>query len=200
MARTLEHIGSDEVLLFSTDYPHWHFDGEDALPDGLPAETMRRMLVDNPLETYPRLAGATRLSGNWSRHEEKVPMNAPVLQKSLQQRLSHRRLRHSSGAEIAGSAAALPAGALAGAQPRPSAGICARGSTPSSPTRACRPPASASMPTRPMARPPGSDLPLMRKQHLDPNGVEVGMLVALARGGMEEQQPGFRRRAVARGQ
>jgi uncharacterized protein len=39
--------------------------------------------------------------------------------------------------------------------------------------------------------PPGSDLPLMRKQHLDPNGVEVGMLVALARGGMEEQNQDF---------
>ena len=33
---TLEHIGSDRVLLFSTDYPHWHFDGEDVLPEGLP--------------------------------------------------------------------------------------------------------------------------------------------------------------------
>ena len=40
-------------------------------------------------------------------------------------------------------------------------------------------------------RPPGSDLPLMRKQHLDRNGVQVGMLVALARGGMEEQNQDF---------
>ena len=36
LARTLEHIGSDRMLLFSTDYPHWQFDGEDVLPDGLP--------------------------------------------------------------------------------------------------------------------------------------------------------------------
>ena len=35
LARTLDHIGSDRMLLFSTDYPHWHFDGEDVLPDGL---------------------------------------------------------------------------------------------------------------------------------------------------------------------
>lgn len=34
---------------------------------------------------------------------------------------------------------------------------------------------------------PGSDLPLMRAQHLDPNGVEHGMLMALSRGGMEER-------------
>ena len=39
-ARTLEHIGSDRMLLFSTDYPHWHFDGEDVLPDGLPDDTL----------------------------------------------------------------------------------------------------------------------------------------------------------------
>ncbi len=31
----------------------------------------------------------------------------------------------------------------------------------------------------------------MRKQHLDPNGVQTGMLVALGRGGMEEQNQGI---------
>ena len=36
LARTLEQIGSDRMLLFSTDYPHWQFDGDDVLPDGLP--------------------------------------------------------------------------------------------------------------------------------------------------------------------
>ncbi len=55
LKRTLEHIGCDRMLLFSTDYPHWHFDGEDVLPDGLPAEAVRRLLIDNPLDTYPRL-------------------------------------------------------------------------------------------------------------------------------------------------
>jgi len=35
--------------------------------------------------------------------------------------------------------------------------------------------------------PPGSDLALMRKQHLDPNGVEYGMLMQLSKGGMEER-------------
>jgi predicted TIM-barrel fold metal-dependent hydrolase len=35
--------------------------------------------------------------------------------------------------------------------------------------------------------PPGSDLELMRRQHLDANGVEVGMLMPLSRCGMEER-------------
>lgn len=52
---TLEHIGSDRVLVFSTDYPHWQFDGEDVLPEGLSDATLRKLLIDNALETYPRL-------------------------------------------------------------------------------------------------------------------------------------------------
>jgi uncharacterized protein len=59
LARVLEHIGSDDVLLFSTDYPHWHFDGDDVLPDGLADDLVRKLLVDNPLETYPRLRDGT---------------------------------------------------------------------------------------------------------------------------------------------
>src|SRR6266508_2783340 len=39
--------------------------------------------------------------------------------------------------------------------------------------------------------PPGSDLALMRTQHLDPNGVEYGMLMQLSRGGMEERNLEF---------
>ncbi len=58
LARTLAHIGSDRMLLFSTDYPHWQFDGEDVLPEGLSAATVRRLMIDNPLETYPRLRPA----------------------------------------------------------------------------------------------------------------------------------------------
>jgi len=61
------------VLLFSTDYPHWHFDGVEALPDGLSEATMRRVLVDNPLATYPRLAGSTTFVGKSETNEEKVP-------------------------------------------------------------------------------------------------------------------------------
>lgn len=39
--------------------------------------------------------------------------------------------------------------------------------------------------------PPGSNLDLMRTQHLDANGVEYGMLIALSRGGLEERNLDF---------
>jgi len=59
--RVLEEIGSDEMLLFATDYPHWQFDGQDALPDNLPADLVRKITIDNPLATYPRLSDKERV-------------------------------------------------------------------------------------------------------------------------------------------
>jgi uncharacterized protein len=58
--RLIDHLGSDELFLFSTDYPHWQFESDDALPPGLPAELVRKILHDNPVATYPRLAVATQ--------------------------------------------------------------------------------------------------------------------------------------------
>ncbi|HEY0419419.1 MAG TPA: amidohydrolase family protein [Acetobacteraceae bacterium] len=55
LLRILDHMQSDELLLFSTDYPHWQFDGTDVLPDGLPESLVRRMMLDNPRATYARL-------------------------------------------------------------------------------------------------------------------------------------------------
>ncbi|MDQ8727409.1 amidohydrolase family protein [Bradyrhizobium sp. LHD-71] len=60
LERLLEQLGSEDILLFSTDYPHWHFDGDDAVPDGLPDALVRKMLFDNPLMTYPRLSHTAR--------------------------------------------------------------------------------------------------------------------------------------------
>ncbi len=55
LMRLMEHLGSDEMLLFSTDYPHWQFEGADALPPGLDAGLARKIMIDNPRRTYPRL-------------------------------------------------------------------------------------------------------------------------------------------------
>jgi len=54
--RLFDHMQSDELLLFSTDYPHWQFDGDDAIPPHLPASLVSRMCAENPLETFPRLS------------------------------------------------------------------------------------------------------------------------------------------------
>jgi predicted TIM-barrel fold metal-dependent hydrolase len=72
LLRTLEHIGSDRMLLFSTDYPHWQFEGEEALPDGLPETLIRRILIDNPLETYPRLQDGVPMRDNAGINKEAV--------------------------------------------------------------------------------------------------------------------------------
>jgi predicted TIM-barrel fold metal-dependent hydrolase len=53
--RIIEQIDSDRMLLFASDYPHWQFEGDHVLPGGLSADLLRRIRVDNPLETYPRL-------------------------------------------------------------------------------------------------------------------------------------------------
>jgi predicted TIM-barrel fold metal-dependent hydrolase len=58
LERLMNHMESDRLLLFSTDYPHWQFDGDRAIPEGLSPSLVRRMMVDNPRETYPRLQEA----------------------------------------------------------------------------------------------------------------------------------------------
>ena len=48
----MDHIGSDEMLLFSTDYPHWQFDGLAAIPAGMDPGLARKIMAENPLRTY----------------------------------------------------------------------------------------------------------------------------------------------------
>ena len=49
-------IGSDEVICFSTDYPHWDFDSpHEALAPNLPDDLARKIFVDNARATYRRL-------------------------------------------------------------------------------------------------------------------------------------------------
>lgn len=52
---TLDHIAGDNMLLFSTDFPHWHFEGDNAIPPGLPSEILPGLLFGNALAIYPRL-------------------------------------------------------------------------------------------------------------------------------------------------
>ncbi len=62
-ARIMEQLGSDDLLLFSTDFPHWQFDGTAMLPRGLSAAQTRKILIDNPRATYARLAATRKIGG-----------------------------------------------------------------------------------------------------------------------------------------
>lgn len=42
-----ETVGSDECLIFATDFPHWDFDPPTVLPKGLGETTLQRILHDN---------------------------------------------------------------------------------------------------------------------------------------------------------
>jgi len=49
----LDEIGTDEMLLFSSDYPHFDFDSPArSLPSGLPVETRRRIMFENAASWY----------------------------------------------------------------------------------------------------------------------------------------------------
>ena len=54
--RLFDHMQSEELILFSTDYPHWQFDGDEVLPKGLSPGLVRKIMVDNPMATYGRLS------------------------------------------------------------------------------------------------------------------------------------------------
>jgi predicted TIM-barrel fold metal-dependent hydrolase len=52
----IDQMGSDELICFSTDYPHWDFDSPlEALPPRLPEDLARKIYLDNARATYRRL-------------------------------------------------------------------------------------------------------------------------------------------------
>lgn len=53
--RAIEHLRSDDVLLYASDYPHWQFDGDAVVPSGFSSALRRKITIDNPLATYARL-------------------------------------------------------------------------------------------------------------------------------------------------
>jgi predicted TIM-barrel fold metal-dependent hydrolase len=53
--RAIDHLRSDDMLLYASDFPHWQFDGDETMPAGLPEGLQRKILVDNPIATYNRL-------------------------------------------------------------------------------------------------------------------------------------------------
>lgn len=53
--RIIEHFRSDAMLLWASDWPHWQFDGDAAIPPGIPARLLPKLLRENALATYGRL-------------------------------------------------------------------------------------------------------------------------------------------------
>lgn len=53
LLQVIEQLESDEMLMFSTDYPHWHFDrNEEAWPVTLPHEQMAKIMAENARAFY----------------------------------------------------------------------------------------------------------------------------------------------------
>lgn len=54
MLQILEQLESDDLLMYATDYPHWHIDDRpsETLPQGLPPELRRKILADNARAFY----------------------------------------------------------------------------------------------------------------------------------------------------
>lgn len=51
----LRQIDCEDMLVFSTDFPHSQFTGDEALPDGLPEALVSKILFDNPRKAFARL-------------------------------------------------------------------------------------------------------------------------------------------------
>jgi hypothetical protein len=58
--RLFDDMQSDELLLFSTDYPHWQFEDDAALPEGMSPAMVRKVMMDNPHATHGRLRQTVR--------------------------------------------------------------------------------------------------------------------------------------------
>jgi predicted TIM-barrel fold metal-dependent hydrolase len=56
LPRIIDQLPSEDMLIFASDFPHWQHDGDDMLPSGLDDALRKKILIDNPLATYPRLS------------------------------------------------------------------------------------------------------------------------------------------------
>lgn len=53
LLKVIEQLESDDMLLFATDYPHWHFDTpEEAVPAAMPEQLARKVMAENARAWY----------------------------------------------------------------------------------------------------------------------------------------------------
>lgn len=57
LTQLFERVGTDDIFMFSTDYPHWHFEGTEALAVDLADDVQKKLLSQNARSTYVRLEG-----------------------------------------------------------------------------------------------------------------------------------------------
>ena len=187
ITRLMEHMGSDELLLFSTDYPHWQFDGTDAIPAGLDPALAQKIMVDNPLRTYARLEGGPsheRGRPEPHRHPAAEPVEAG--DRRLRHPSAPGRRRHRRGQQ---GAVSLSVEALAGACARPSASAIASLGRRGRPIRRASRRHAGAMRGR-TATIPAAISAFMAEQHLDPNNVALGILNPLTSGqGAQNPRP-----------
>lgn len=53
--RICEEVQSEDMWLYASDYPHWHFDDDDVLPDIGSSALKAKVLYENAQRAYPRL-------------------------------------------------------------------------------------------------------------------------------------------------
>ena len=95
--RAIDHLRSDAILLYASDFPHWQFDGDESIPAGIPAAdcTARSWWTTRSQPMIASFAGAR-------------PMNIEVRQsgqQNMKARVGYLRLRYSSQERARGSAA-----------------------------------------------------------------------------------------------
>jgi hypothetical protein len=54
--RVMDQLRSDALLLWASDWPHWQYEGDAAMPAGIPESLWPKLMRDNPLATYQRLS------------------------------------------------------------------------------------------------------------------------------------------------
>ena len=148
-------------------------------PPGLPETLRRKIMVDNPLATYPRLQGGRR-------NERRTSHSRRIAEPARQAR--PRRRRHPSAREVDRGAEALHGRSAGGTICRPSASRRGTAIAKGHPYPKVQPgDGSRRDAWPPDGGLPGSDLDFMRKQHLDPYGVEIGIMNPLAPSGQGDQ-------------
>ncbi len=187
LLRILDQAGSDELLLFSTDYPHWQFDGQDALPPLLPDSLKTRdpeTIRSRPIPVSRRIShesgAATRPQAGKSAIVRPVIADCdihPCLAKPSDI-LPYLPKRWQEHAMIYGM---LP-----------------RHGYQSGPAYPKGQPDAARLDSWPPDGRPGSDLGFMQAQHLDANRVELGIMTVIAPPPARHRTSIIRRRCRAR--